>query len=84
MPLTRFEDDHDDHELDEVAPFLADQEEALPHSKPIRTPLPIAQISILLTAWFAESIISHSISPYLNQLVRALPNVGGDARQDMY
>jgi hypothetical protein len=27
-----------------------------------------AQISILLTAWFAESIISQSISPYLNQV----------------
>ena len=71
MPRTRFglEDDHEEHELDEVAPFLPDSEqEAIPHSKPKRTPLPIAQILILLTAWFAESIISQSISPYLNQV----------------
>ena len=73
MPLTRFEDDHD-HELDEVAPFLpeSDQEESLPRSKLKRTPLPIAQISILLTAWFAESIISQSINPYINQVQYAI------------
>ncbi|KAF8267245.1 MFS general substrate transporter [Lactarius quietus] len=80
MTLTRFEDDH---ELDEDAPFLPDQE-VLPHLKPTRTPLPITQLSILLTVWFAESIISQSISPYLNQLLRALPEVGGDARKVGY
>ena len=57
----------DDNELDEVAPFLQDQE-VLPQLTPTRTPLPIPQLSILLTAWFAESIISQSISPYLNQV----------------
>jgi hypothetical protein len=64
MTNTRLEDDH---ELDEDAPFLQDQE-VLPHLTPTRTPLPIAQLSILLTAWFAESIIAQSISPYLNQV----------------
>ncbi|KAI9452902.1 MFS general substrate transporter [Lactarius psammicola] len=80
MSLARFEDDN---ELDEEAPFLSNQE-VLPHLNPTRTPLPTAQICILLTAWLAESIMSHSISPYLNQLVRELPNVGGDARKVGY
>ncbi|KAH9008146.1 MFS general substrate transporter, partial [Lactarius deliciosus] len=44
----------------------------------------MAQISILLTVWLADSILSHSISPYLNQLVRELPEVGGDARKVGY
>lgn len=62
MTRMRLEDDND-----EVAPFLQDQE-VLPQLIPTRTPLPISQLSILLTAWFAESIISQSISPYLNQV----------------
>ncbi|KAH9030840.1 MFS general substrate transporter [Lactarius deliciosus] len=83
MSLTRFEDNH---EIDEETPFLRNQE-ALPDSNTTRTPvtpLPIAQISVLLTAWLAESIISQSISPYLNQLVRELPDVGGDVRKVGY
>ncbi|KAH9005438.1 MFS general substrate transporter [Lactarius hatsudake] len=80
MSLRRFEDDH---VPDEETPFLPD-EEVPPDSKPSRTPLPMVQISILLTAWLAESIISNSISPYLNQLVRELPDVGGDARKVGY
>jgi len=71
------------HEVDEETPFLPNQE-LLPDPNPTPTPLPIAQISILLTAWLAESITSQSISPYLNQLVRELPNVGGDARKIGY
>ncbi|KAI9452900.1 MFS general substrate transporter [Lactarius psammicola] len=80
MSLARFEDNH---EVDEETPFLSDQE-ALSSSNQTRTPLPTAQIFIILTAWLAESITSHSISPYLNQLVRELPNVGGDARKVGY
>ncbi|KAH9030855.1 MFS general substrate transporter [Lactarius deliciosus] len=76
MSLTRFEDDH---EIDEETPFLPNRE-GPSDLKPTRTPLPTAQISILLTAWLAESILSNSISPYLNQLLRELPEVGGDAR----
>ncbi|KAI9455164.1 MFS general substrate transporter [Lactarius psammicola] len=80
MSLTRFEDNH---EHDEEMPFLPNQE-VLPPLNPTRSPLPTAQISILLTAWLADSIISHSISPYLNQLVGELPDVGGDARKVGY
>ncbi|KAH9059719.1 MFS general substrate transporter [Lactarius vividus] len=80
MSLMRFEDDQGP---DEEAPFLPSQE--VPSDlNPIRTPLPTAQIAILLTAWLADSILSHSISPYLNQLVRELPEVGGDARKVGY
>jgi hypothetical protein len=57
----------DDHEFDEETPLLPSVE-VLPDLKPTRTPLPIAQISILLTVWFAESITSQSIGPYLNQV----------------
>ncbi|KAH9030844.1 MFS general substrate transporter [Lactarius deliciosus] len=80
MPLTRFEDDQ---VPDEEAPFLPSQE-VPPDLNLIRTLLPTAQICILLTAWLADSILSHSISPYLNQLVRELPEVGGDARKVGY
>ncbi|KAH9059723.1 MFS general substrate transporter [Lactarius vividus] len=80
MPFISFEDSH---EIDEETPFFPNQE-ALPHSNTTRTPLPIAQISILLTAWLAESITSQSISPYLNQLVRDLPDVSGDVRKVGY
>lgn len=68
MPLTRFEDNH---KVDEEAPLLPDHT-VLSDSNPTQTPLPIAQISILLTAWLSESIISQSISPYLNQVLHAL------------
>ncbi|KAI9443964.1 MFS general substrate transporter [Lactarius indigo] len=80
MSLTSFEDDH---EVDEETPLFPNQE-ALRDLNPTQTPLPMAQICILLTAWLAESITTHSISPYLNQLVRELPNVGGDARKVGY
>ncbi|KAH9005447.1 MFS general substrate transporter [Lactarius hatsudake] len=73
MSLTRFENSH---EIDEETPLLPDQEDL----NPTQTPLPTAQISILLTAWLADSILCNSISPYLNQLLRELPEVGGDAR----
>ncbi|KAF8262594.1 major facilitator superfamily domain-containing protein [Lactarius quietus] len=81
MSFRRFEDNY---ELDEDTPLLPNLEEVLPHLNPTRTPLPATQISILLTALFAEAITPQSISPYLNQLVRELPNVGGDARKVGY
>lgn len=74
MSPTRSEDNR---EVDEESPLLPDQK--VPN--PTQTPLPIVQISVLLTAWLAESIICQSISPYLNQLLRELPEVGGDARK---
>ncbi len=72
MSLTRPDDNH---ELDEeTAPFLPD-EEVRSHLKPKRTPLPRTQISILVTAWVAESVLSNSIGPYLNQVKYALSHV---------
>lgn len=34
------------------------------------TPLPIGQIAILVLPWIAETIVYHSISPYVNQVGR--------------
>ena len=68
--MSRFEENL---ELDEEAPFLPDQDSELPPAlNPTRTPLPIFQFSILLTAWLSEAIISQSIGPYLNQVQYAL------------
>jgi hypothetical protein len=64
MSPTRTEDNR---EVDEESPLLPDQK-VPSDSNPSQTPLPIVQISILLTAWLAESIICQSISPYLNQV----------------
>ncbi|KAI9455177.1 MFS general substrate transporter [Lactarius psammicola] len=72
---SRYEDDH----LDEETPFL-------PKDDTIRkpTPLPRVQIVALLSVWLVESIISHSITPYLNQLVKELPIVRDDERKVGY
>ncbi|KAH9059736.1 MFS general substrate transporter [Lactarius vividus] len=71
----RFEDDR----LDEETPFLPKDD-----AERKSTPLPRLQIAILLSIWLFESIISHSISPYLNQLVKEPPIVGGDERKVGY
>ncbi|KAH9015510.1 MFS general substrate transporter [Lactarius hengduanensis] len=71
----RFEDDH----LDEETPLLPEDDAT---RNP--TPLPKLQIAVIISVWFAESIISNSISPYLNQLVKELPIVGGDERKVGY
>ena len=65
MTLTRLEDNQG---VDEEAPLLPNRLSDPNH--PTQSPLPIAQISILLTAWLAESIICQSISPYLNQVLQ--------------
>ncbi|KAI0302824.1 member of major facilitator multidrug-resistance DHA1 sub-family [Multifurca ochricompacta] len=74
MSPIRFEDNPD-----EETPLFQNSDAP---QKP--TPLPKAQILILLSVWLAESIVSHSISPYINQLVRDLPIVGGDYRKVGY
>jgi hypothetical protein len=56
----RFEDGH----LDEETPFFSIDDAT---RKP--TPLPRAQIAMLLSVWLVESTISLSISPYLNQVL---------------
>ena len=69
MSLPRSEDTP---ELDEEALLLPSQDsEVLPDLNPSQTPLPTAQIAILLTAWLAECITSRSIGPYLNQVLYA-------------
>jgi hypothetical protein len=50
---------------DEETPLLHVQgEDAILKS----TPLPAAQISVLILPWIAETIVSHSMSPYINQV----------------
>ncbi|KAH9023396.1 MFS general substrate transporter [Lactarius pseudohatsudake] len=73
--LPRFEDNHHNEET----PLLP-KDDATRNP----TPLPKLQIAVLLSVWLIESLISHSISPYLNQLVRELPIVGGDGRKVGY
>ena len=60
---TTLEDDDVDYE--DETPFLKNDDDASLHKQ---TPLPIKQISFLLLPWIAESIVDHSISPYLNQV----------------
>ncbi|KAF8267250.1 hypothetical protein EI94DRAFT_1731010 [Lactarius quietus] len=54
----RSEDDHLDDS--EETPFLPKDD--------VPAPLARVQIAILLAVWLNESLISHSISPYLNQV----------------
>ncbi|KAI9446079.1 MFS general substrate transporter [Lactarius indigo] len=76
MHFTGLEED-----VDEDTPFL--RNENTPR-KPAPKPLPRAQIAIILSVWIADSVMSHSIGPYINQLIRELPVVGGDGRRVGY
>jgi len=53
-----------DNDSDET-PLLRVQSGDAPRKQ---TPLPIFQISVLVLPWMAESIMAHSISPYINQV----------------
>ncbi|KAF8491346.1 MFS general substrate transporter [Russula emetica] len=64
---------------DEETPLL--QRDNAPR-KP--TPLPKAQMFLLLLIRLAEPITSHSISPYISELVSDLSVVGGDKRMIGY
>ncbi|KAF8267045.1 major facilitator superfamily domain-containing protein [Lactarius quietus] len=64
---------------DEETPLLRDGN--VPRKE---TPLPITQIFVLLLLQLSEPIMSLSINPYINQLVRELPVVGGDERKVGY
>ncbi|KAH9005476.1 MFS general substrate transporter [Lactarius hatsudake] len=75
QPSPRFEDDH----IDEETPFLLKNDAT---QNPTR--LPRVQFAVLLSIWFFGSITTHSISPYINQLVKELPIVGGDERKVGY
>ncbi|KAH9015503.1 MFS general substrate transporter [Lactarius hengduanensis] len=71
----RFEDDP----IDEETPFLP-KDDATRNP----TPLPRVQIAILISIWLVGSIVAHTVSPFLNQLVKELPIVGGDERKVGY
>ncbi|KAI9443932.1 MFS general substrate transporter [Lactarius indigo] len=66
-------------ESEEETPLLHDGN--APRTK---TPLPIAQVAILLLLQLCEPITSLSIKPYINQLVSELPVVDGDERKVGY
>jgi hypothetical protein len=49
------------------------------------TPLPAAQISVLILPWIAETIVSHSMSPYINQVGLTDPTfIAYDTSVDIY
>ena len=64
MPPTTFEDDDVDYE--DETPFLKNDDDDVPRHK--TSSLPMMQIAVLLSAWVAESVMDHSISPYLNEV----------------
>jgi hypothetical protein len=63
MSLARF----NNYDNDETPLLRAQSDDAgdAPHKQ---TPLPATQISVLVLPWIAESIVAHSISPYINQV----------------
>jgi hypothetical protein len=61
-----------DDNNDEETPLLSQGRDGPPH-KPTTTPLPTSQVAVLLLPWIAESIVSQSISPYINQVSGAFP-----------
>jgi len=75
---------NDYENVNEETPLLRVQSGDACDSPRKRTPLPATQIFILVLPWIAESIVAHSISPYINQRVRELPIVGGDVRKVGY
>ncbi|KAH9039470.1 MFS general substrate transporter [Lactarius deliciosus] len=75
QPSPRFEDDH----IDEETPFLLKN-----YASRNPTPLPRVQFAVLLSIPLVGSITAHSISPYINQLVKELPIIGGDERKVGY
>ena len=56
-----------DYDNDET-PLLRVQNADPGDAPRIQTPLPTSQISVLVLPWIAESIVAHSISPYINQV----------------
>ncbi len=58
---------------DEGFPLLQGQDNEAPRASDSNpTPLPTAQIAIVLTAWLAERIAAQSISPYINQVQQTI------------
>ena len=67
MSLTKDHHEANNLDEDEETPLLSSREDF----PPARTPLPIAQISILLTAWLAECVTAQSILPYVSEVLYA-------------
>ncbi|KZT07680.1 MFS general substrate transporter [Laetiporus sulphureus 93-53] len=61
------------HESDEETPLLGEEER-----KPVKTPIPWGQLSILLVLQLAEPFTSQVISPFAPDLVRKIGITGGD------
>ena len=59
-PPARLEDNDN---RDEGTPLLPNHD---PSHKP--TPLPAAQVSVLILPWMAEAVVALSISPFINQV----------------
>jgi hypothetical protein len=55
----------DDSSNDEETPLLSAQSDDTP-LKP--SPFPTIQISVLVLPWIAETVMTYSISPYINQV----------------
>ena len=51
-------------EADEETPFLPKD-----YTSRIPTPLPRVQLAVLSSVWLVESIISHSVFPYIDQVL---------------
>lgn len=77
--MSRMSPRSDDGHLDEETPFLPKG-----YASQTPTPLPRVQLAVLSSVWLVESIISHSIIPYVNQLVGELPIIEGDGRKVGY
>ncbi|KAF8267749.1 MFS general substrate transporter [Lactarius quietus] len=67
------------HDSEEETPLLRDR-----NAPRTETPLPITQVIVLVLLQLCEPIASQSIGPYINQLVRELPVVGGNERKVGY
>ncbi|KAF8886148.1 major facilitator superfamily domain-containing protein [Infundibulicybe gibba] len=70
---------HENDTTDEETALLSPNEEQVGPK-----PLPKVQIAIVLLLQLCEPIMSHSIYPYINQLVRGLDITGGDERKVGY
>jgi hypothetical protein len=64
LTITREDDDVD---YEDETPFLKNDDDGVATLRK-RSPLPIKQISFILLPWIAQSIVDHSIGPYLNQV----------------
>jgi hypothetical protein len=58
----------DDSNSDEDTPLLSVQSDDTPLKPSPASPFPTIQISVLVLPWIAETVMTYSISPYINQV----------------